>query len=82
MKTTETIRDFNGRILGYIETDSITNDQIGRDFYNVIVGYYDAKQKVTRDFYRRIVGRGNILASLIMRAAEENERKRTLKNNK
>ena len=64
----EVIKDFYNRIVGYIETDSITGDKTGRDFYNRIVGRYDKKLNVTRDFYNRIVGRGDTLASLVMQS--------------
>lgn len=66
----ETLRDFSGRIIGYIDTDTSTGNQTGRDFYQKIVGYYDAKEKVTRDFYQRIVGRGNMLSALVYKAEE------------
>lgn len=64
MKNVQTIRDFNGRILGYIETDNAGN-KIVRDFYKVILGKYDKKNNVTRDFYGRIIARGDASASLI-----------------
>lgn len=66
MKTTQTLRDFYGRIIGYIETDERTGDKVARDFYRRIVGYYSKKDNTTRDFYRRILGKGDILAALIM----------------
>ena len=34
------IRDFYGRIIGWVETDEVTGDKTGRDFYGRIVGYY------------------------------------------
>lgn len=71
--TKEALRDFYGRIIGWIETDRFGN-QTGRDFYNVIVGYYDVKQNVTRDFYKRIVGKGNLLSGLIYAAEEKSKR--------
>lgn len=61
---TQTIRDFSGKILGYIETDSSGNKTV-RDFYRKILGYYDSKQDVTRDFYRRIIGRGDLAVGLL-----------------
>ena len=59
------IRDFYGRIIGWIETDTVTGDKIGRDFYHRIVGYYEKKLDVTRDFYKRIVAKGDALSGLI-----------------
>lgn len=66
----ETIRDFGGRILGYVETDSNGNKTV-RDFYNRILGYYDAKLNVTRDFYNRVVSRGDAAVGLIYQEANK-----------
>lgn len=60
----QTIRDFSGIIVGYIETDE-KGDKIVRDFYRVVLGKYDKKNNVTRDFYGRIIARGDASASLI-----------------
>jgi len=72
MKSTQVIKDYYNVILGYIETDDVTGDKVARDFYRVIVGYYDSKTNTTRDFYRRIIARGDILSSLIV---AENKKK-------
>ena len=61
---TETIKDFGGRIIGYLEYDSDGNITV-RDFYRVIKGKSDAKQGVTRDFYGRIIARGNCASMLL-----------------
>lgn len=66
MKSTQIIKDFYNRIIGYIETDDITGDKIAKDFYRRIVGYYDKKTNTTRDFYRRVLSKGDILSALIM----------------
>lgn len=63
-KDVQIIRDFSGRIVGYIETDSQGN-KIIRDFYKVILGKYDKKSNITRDFYGKILARGDISSSLI-----------------
>ena len=60
----EPIKDYYNRIIGYIETKP-NGDKIGYDFYLRIVGYYEKNSNLTKDFYRRIVGRGDILSSLI-----------------
>ena len=60
----ETIKDFYGRILGYIETLS-NGDQEARDFYNRILGKYYQRENVTKDFYGRTIATGNVLSSLI-----------------
>lgn len=64
MNNTQTIRDFNGRIIGYIETDDKGNKTV-KDFYRKILGYYDVKQNVTKDFYKKIVARGDASAMLL-----------------
>ena len=58
------IRDFYGKIIGYIGTDNIGN-QTAYDFYNKILGRYDAKNNITKDFYGRIIGHGNLLSAII-----------------
>ena len=60
------------RILGYIETKP-NGDKIGKDSYRRIVGYYEAKTDVTKDFYRRIVAHGDVLSSLIVEANSKNK---------
>ena len=60
----ETIRDFYGRIIGYIESDASGNKTV-RDFYRRIVGKYDANLDVTRDFYGRIIGKGDLSTLLL-----------------
>ena len=57
------IRDFHGRIIGSIETSG--TKQIARDFYLKILGTYDSRDDLTRDFSGRILARGNSLAGLI-----------------
>lgn len=59
-----TLRDYYGRIIGYIETKP-NGDKVARDFYKRIVGYYKKSIDATTDFYGRIVGRGDIVSSLI-----------------
>lgn len=66
MKTTETIRDFYNKIIGYIETDERGN-QVVKDFYRRILGRYDKASNTTRDFYGKIIAKGNQVSSLIYR---------------
>lgn len=72
MGNEEIIRDFSGKILGYVETDK-NGDKIIRDFYRRILGYYDKNLNVTRNFYRTIIARGDAGVGLIY--AEEEKRK-------
>lgn len=64
MKKVQTIKDFYNRIIGYIEIDDQGN-KVAKNFYRRILGTYDAKHDVTRDFYNRIIAKGDIVASLI-----------------
>ncbi len=59
----DTIKDFYGRILGYIDDEG--NKKVAKNFYGKILGYYYVNEDVTKDFYGRIVARGNILSALI-----------------
>ena len=60
----QVIRDFSGKIMGKIETDSAGN-KIVRDFYGHILGRYDKRNDVTRDFYGRIIAKGDQSSMLI-----------------
>ena len=61
----EKITDFYGHILGYITTDTITGNKTAYNFYRAILGRYDSNNDVTRDFYGKIVSRGDTTAALI-----------------
>lgn len=58
------IRDPYGKLLGSIETDSNGNKTV-RDAYGKLLGYYNKALDVTRDFYGRIVARGDAASRLI-----------------
>lgn len=75
MMDRQPVRDFYKRIIGWIDNDTVTGDQIGRDFYQRIVGYYDAKLNVTRDFNKRIIYHGNMLAALIQQENDKQGKK-------
>ena len=66
MNNQEILRDFYGKIIGYIETDN-TGNKVIRDKYRKILGRYDKKNNVTRDFYGRIVGRGDQSSILFLK---------------
>lgn len=67
----ETIRTWDGRIIGYLETDYQGNIT-ARDFYGRILGKYEKSLDVTRDFYGRIVSRGNTASGLIWQEYNKN----------
>jgi len=61
---TQTLKDSNYRIIGYIDTDSSGNQTI-KDANFRIKGYYDPKTNQTKDSNFRIVGYGNLLTTLL-----------------
>lgn len=60
----ETIRDFGGKILGYVDTMG-NGDKTVYNFYNQILGYYKKAQNITTDFYGTIIARGDAAVGLI-----------------
>ena len=59
-----TIKDFYNKILGYVE-EKPNGDKTFYDFYNRIVAYYIKSTNTTLDFYKRIIGRGDIGVGLL-----------------
>lgn len=60
----ETLRDFYGKIIGYVQTSS-NGDKVYRDFYRRIVARYIKASNKTVDFYGKILGYGDIGAGLL-----------------
>lgn len=60
----EAIKDWQGKILGWVETESNGN-KILRDFPGRILGKYNRSLNITQDFYGRKVGNGDILLTLL-----------------
>jgi len=60
----EAVREFSGKIIAWIETDTKGNKTI-RDFYGRILGKYDKASNTTRDFYGRIIAHGDQSGMLI-----------------
>lgn len=52
------VRDFYGRVIGWIETRP-NGDKIVKDFYRRVLGRYEKSTDTTRDFYGRVVARGD-----------------------
>lgn len=65
MITKEPIRDWTGKILGFIEVDSVTGDKKIRDFYGRVLGKYNKRLNITQDFYGRQVAKGDNLMLLL-----------------
>ena len=61
----ETIRDFGGSIIGYLDHES-NGDITVRSFGGKILGYYRAREDMTRDFYGKILYRGNMAPALLI----------------
>ena len=64
MATTQTLKDKNCNIIGYVETQSDGRQTVS-DKHRNVKGYYDPVRDVTTDSNRNIVGRGNLLTSLL-----------------
>lgn len=61
----EYIKDFSGRILGIIKTES-NGDRTAIDFPSRrILGYYKKRYDHTTDFIGRVVSRGDTVVSFI-----------------
>lgn len=58
------IKDFYGRIIGFIQEDQSGNKTL-RDFHRKIIGRYNKATDTTRDFYGRIIARGDQLTMLL-----------------
>lgn len=63
----EAVKDFYKKIIGYVDTDTVTGKKTIRTFGMKIVGYYDPKTNTTRDFYKRIVGTGDLTMMLLQK---------------
>lgn len=58
------IKDFYGRVLGYVE-DKSNGDRVAYNFYGKVLGTFIKKRNVTTDFYGRVLGQGDFVVSLI-----------------
>ena len=61
----EPVKDWRGRILGFIETDTQTGNKKVKDFYGKIKGKYNKRLDITQDFYGRKVSNGDQLLRLL-----------------
>ena len=53
------VKDWTGKIIGFIDTDTVTGNKVIRDFYGRITGKYNKKLNITQDFYGRTVAKGD-----------------------
>lgn len=58
------LRDGKGRILGWID-DGVNGKLYIRDWLGRICGWYETTSNTTHDKHGRIVGRGNLLTTLL-----------------
>jgi hypothetical protein len=63
MSIRETLRDRYGYKIGEIVIDDTRH--VLHDKYGVRLGYYDSRNDLTHDRYGTMVGRGNLLVSLL-----------------
>lgn len=59
------IKNFYGKTLGTIETDTVTKKRKAKDFYGRVLGTYDPVDDKTKNFYGRILTRGDSLEALV-----------------
>lgn len=59
------LRDRSGKLIGKIKTTS-SGKLEGRDATGKLKGSYDPKTDQTRDHTGRLIGKGNLLSSLIV----------------
>jgi len=64
MANREPLRDFSGKIIGWLETEPNGNQAL-YDFPGKKLGTYEKNSNMTRDFYGRIIGHGNVLTMLL-----------------
>ena len=64
MAQRRTLKDAQFRILGHLDTET-NGRQILKDAQFRTLGYYEPSGDLTKDARYRIVGRGNILTSLL-----------------
>ena len=62
--TRQTLRDRNAHILGYIDEES-DGRLVLRDRNYHILGYYYPKYNETKDSNMHVIGRGNLLMTLL-----------------
>ena len=67
MRLLQTIQNVQGKTLGKLYEDSNPGDQVLHSLGGAVLGRYYQSGNVTHDGSGRIVGRGNVLMTLIPR---------------
>ncbi len=62
----ETLRDRRGVVVGVYERQRLTGKLIARNAQGIVVGSFDPRSNETRDARGRVIGRGNVLPSLLL----------------
>jgi hypothetical protein len=57
------LRDRYGTIIGQIAIEGVR--QTLRDRYGYLLGWYDSTSNFTRDKYGNVIGKGNLLVTLL-----------------
>lgn len=65
MSGRETIRDYAGMIVGHLDHES-NGDITVRNYAGQILGRYYARDNLTKDFYGKILYRGNMAPALLI----------------
>lgn len=65
MITKQPIREFSGKIIAWVITDSDSGDKTLTNFNGVVLGYYRKNRDVTTDFYGKELSKGDTLTMLI-----------------
>lgn len=61
----ETIREYSGMIVGYLDHDS-NGDVTVKKYSGIIIGYYRKSSDTTTDLAGRILYRGNMAPALLV----------------
>lgn len=59
------IKDWTGKIIGIIETDTVSGNKTVKDWHGRILGKYIKKINQTQDFYGRLVAKGDQCSMLL-----------------
>lgn len=65
MAMRETIREFSGRVIGYLDYEA-NGDITVKEFSGRVLGKYERSSDTTKDFYGRILYHGNMASALLV----------------